>query len=269
MRHVAPVEFGQAYKLCMAGPFRILVVGDNEFVTPLARSLTADLDAALATLDLDQEEVSEPPHHDAVVVQWLPGRTSFDLLRQVSEGAESSRPPTIAVVTREERLPVDLIVDDLADDVAYYAPGIEACLTARVLVSVIRRRRGGSVNGRVWNISDRLSVLADSPMATLNGRALELTVSEWRLLICLTRASGAIVPAAELCRASGISPSATHANLRNEISRLRRKLKPHSDYIQTVRNSGYRLLFLPTAPVAQLRVRNSVAVSKGRSLRRS
>ena len=82
-------------------------------------------------------------------------------------------------------------------------------------------------------------------VATLNGRTLPLTPTEFRVLLCLAEHAGAMMPYAQLVRcAQGYDTSEMEAGelIKPHIHHLRQKLEPDPSqprYILNVRGKGY------------------------------
>jgi DNA-binding response OmpR family regulator len=85
-------------------------------------------------------------------------------------------------------------------------------------------------------------------VATLKGRALALTPTEFRLLLCMAERAGAVVSFAELVQcAQGYATDPWEASelVKPHIHHLRHKLEPDPSaprYILTVRGTGYLLV---------------------------
>lgn len=111
-----------------------------------------------------------------------------------------------------------------------------------------------SLSSEGFKIRDALISLQDMPLAVL--RILE-------------RQSGKIVRMHEICAAlrnAGPRYKGTEHNVHNAISTLRRKLRTYgaSEWIHTIKNTGYRFMPPERPPVA--RVPESIAVSPVRLL---
>ncbi len=80
------------------------------------------------------------------------------------------------------------------------------------------------------------------PLVSFGSQSEELPLHQWQLLKCLVQAMGQIVTTNHLCTFARIQPGAHHCNLQNAMSRLRRRLRPFSDQIETVKGVGYRII---------------------------
>jgi DNA-binding response OmpR family regulator len=79
---------------------------------------------------------------------------------------------------------------------------------------------------------------------------VELTRTEYSMLLTLERAHGQTVSTADLCRAVwGNGRSRRQSSLYVHVNNLRSKLEPHHEWrLQTVKGLGYRFDIGPTAP---------------------
>ena len=122
-------------------------------------------------------------------------------------------------------------------------------LQARICVAAHRRRfqiAKPKPEG-VPQFASLAGFLCDSSAeVNLNGVRVPLTLHQWRLLKCLVAHKGRVVPAGTLSREAGLQDTAGHANLHNEVSRLRKRLSATPALrVITVRGHGYRLELVP------------------------
>lgn len=79
--------------------------------------------------------------------------------------------------------------------------------------------------------------------ATVDGIALKLTLTEFRILTCLVRAQGRVKSRADLIvHAIGPGITVTERTIDVHVASIRKKIAPYSDSIITVRGVGYRLV---------------------------
>lgn len=75
----------------------------------------------------------------------------------------------------------------------------------------------------------------------IDGRAADLTRQQRAILLCLATTNVQRSTATQVCVAAGIQPDVEFKNLRNQMSRLRRRLGDHSVLIEGSPRKGYRL----------------------------
>lgn len=75
----------------------------------------------------------------------------------------------------------------------------------------------------------------------IDGRAADLTRQQRAILLCLATTNVQRSTATQICFAAGIQPDVEFKNLRNQMSRLKRRLGDHSVLIEGSPRMGYRL----------------------------
>ncbi|MEO0512812.1 MAG: response regulator transcription factor [Planctomycetota bacterium] len=79
--------------------------------------------------------------------------------------------------------------------------------------------------------------------ATVDGRILKLTLTEFRLLACLVEAQGCVLSRNDLIvKAIGPGITVTERTIDVHVASIRKKLMPYQDIILTVRGVGYRMV---------------------------
>ena len=180
----------------------------------------------------------------AVVDLGLPGIAGLELIRTTRK--EGRRLPILVLTER----------DRWQDKVAGLEAGADDYLTKPFQVEELLARVQALIR-RAAGYAD--PVLAAGPIAldtrtqavTVDGRAIELTSFEYRMLEVLMLRAGQVVSKAELADKLYEHDAERDSNtIEVFVGRLRRKLDPDDRYrpIETLRGRGYRLL--PEAPAA-------------------
>jgi DNA-binding response OmpR family regulator len=175
--------------------------------------------------------------YDVAILDWrMPGREGIDV---VAWARKNHRPTAILMLTARDT-PSDRIrgLDSGADDYLV-KPFDFGELLARVR-ALQRRPRG--VDGPTIQ-RGRLSMDPVTRVVTVDGRELNLTQTEFRILEVLMRRSPAVVDRkaiAEHAWADETDPLGSNA-IDVQLSRLRAKLPNAGVRIVTVRGAGYRL----------------------------
>jgi DNA-binding response OmpR family regulator len=163
----------------------------------------------------------------------LPDGTGFDLLRRWRDAGEAV--PIIIVTARsalEERLAG---LDGGADDFLV-KPFVAAELISRIRAVM---RRSAQQASEVWTFG-ALQIEPRRQEARLEGRVVELSRREFRLLLELAREPGGVHSKEELAhRLEPLGDPVDFGTLEIHVFNLRRKLGPQ--WVRTVRGVGYML----------------------------
>jgi DNA-binding response OmpR family regulator len=140
--------------------------------------------------------------------------------------ARGSRLPVVALLAHDQTRPASGGADDYLSK-PFALPDL-------LLRLQDARRRGGALAGG-WQVGE-LCIGIDAPSVTLAGRAVDLSPSEYALLLELVRAGGKVVGREQLLACLGCgSGNALEVHVHN----LRRKLG--CGWVRTLRGVGYRL----------------------------
>ena len=219
---------------------RLLIVEDEPRLRrTLAISLTARqfqvTEAAAGREALDVLSSSQP---DLVLLDL--GLPDMDGLSVIDEMRAVSQVPVIVVSARHSQSEKVSALDAGADDYVTKPFGLEE-LVARIR-SALRRAQPQANPQVVTTPTFSLDFAAKS--ATVDGRPVKLTPTEWRLVRALTQKPGEAVPAVQLLR-DVWGPSFEQQNhyLRVYMTHLRKKLEPSAAqprHFVTVHGFGYR-----------------------------
>ncbi len=167
----------------------------------------------------------------------LPGLSGFDVCRELRSGERTRDIPIIIISAKSEE----------TDQVVGFSLGADDYVTkpfaVKVLLSRIkalqRRAEGGA---EPVDVVEHLGVRIDRVRhrAFVEGRELDLTPTEFRLLECLLRQPGRAFTRHQLMDAAiGEGAIVLERTIDVHVKTLRRKLG-NSDLIETVRGVGYR-----------------------------
>lgn len=169
----------------------------------------------------------------------LPGQDGIDVCRALRH---ESAVPIIMVTARSEETD-RLIGLELGADDYVVKPFSPREVVARVR-AVLRRVSGGLVDVDVVRVGELLIDTA-AYRAWLGDSSLDLTQSEFELLLALARNTGHVLSRSRLLEESqGIAYEGYERSIDQHIKNLRRKLRKtgaSNDLIQTVYGVGYRL----------------------------
>ncbi len=203
------------YHLSKAG-FRVLV----------ARSGSEGLEKARA----------ETP--DAIVLDlMLPGMRGEDVCRELKAYGSTAAVPVIMLTAKaqtEERVAgLELGADD------YVAKPFSPRELVLRIQAVLRRMRSSAPSDAL--VVGPFELDRINFEVRLDGTKLDLTGIEFKLIAALMDKRGSIVPRADLLRdVWGYRGTIDSRTVDTHMRRLRIKLGPHADCVETVRGEGYR-----------------------------
>jgi two-component system, OmpR family, alkaline phosphatase synthesis response regulator PhoP len=197
--------------------FAVLMAGDGEAALQTARSTKPDL----VVLDLG-----------------LPGRDGIDVIRELRR---TSAVPIVVVTARGDE--TDRIVGlELGADDYVVKPFSPKELVARVR-AVLRRAEAAPPAAEVIRVAD-LELDIPRLRATVGGRPVDLTPTEFQLLATLARQPGRVFTRGQLLAAvHGVTIESYERAIDAHIKNIRSKIEPNPGaprYVQTVYGVGYR-----------------------------
>ena len=219
---------------------RILVIEDERGLTdPLVYNLQREGYEAIVAHDgqegLRKAQTLLP---DLIILDlMLPVLSGQDVLRELRAGERTREIPVIILSARAEE----------TDQVVGFSLGCDDYVTKPFSVKVLlqrvkARQRRAEGKGDPVDVVEHASVRIDRVRhrAFVDGRELDLTPTEFRLLECLLRQPGRAFSRHQLMDAAiGEGAVVLERTIDVHIKTLRRKLGS-ADYIETVRGVGYR-----------------------------
>lgn len=224
---------------------KILVVEDEPDILEMVRY---NLDQA--GLDVETAEDAERALQsvqevlpDLIILDlMLPGIDGLDMCRQLKQDARTRHIPILMLTARKEE--VDRIVGlELGADDYVVKPFSPRELVLRVQ-AILRRSQDSlqsTTDTETWLDMGPISIDKAAHQALLNGNSLELTGTEFKLLITLIERRGRVQTRDDLLDTVwGYEYSGYGRTVDTHIRRLREKLGEASEWIETVRGVGYR-----------------------------
>ncbi len=169
----------------------------------------------------------------------LPGMSGFDVLSRLREDAQMAGVAVLMLTARKEE-PDRIRGLELGADDYLTKPFSPQELVLRV----------GAILRRVGNAGESPDILQNGPIridrsahrVTVNDHEVELTPTEYKLLLILAERRGRLQARAHLLETVwDAAPDIQTRTVDMHIQRLRTKLHPAGDLIETVRGFGYRL----------------------------
>lgn len=225
---------------------RILIVEDEDDLRELLRYNLAregfDVDLAQTGEQALRQARAQPPQV-ILLDLMLPHMDGLEVCRKLRADALTATVPLIMVTAKGEDADIVAGLELGADDYVT-KPFSPRVLVARVRAVMRRReletsRDSHDPHGPIS--ADPLIVDPERHEATLNGLALDLTATEFRLLLLLLRRPGRVFTRQQIIETiHGGHSAVTDRSVDVQVVSLRRKLGEYADLIQTVRGVGYR-----------------------------
>jgi two-component system phosphate regulon response regulator PhoB len=220
---------------------KVLVIEDDRsLVEVLAYNLKqAGYEVIVATDGQDgllQAELKTP---EIVILDlMLPVVDGLDVCRRLRAGS-ATKETLIVMLTAKAEESDELIGFSLGADDYVTKPFSVKVLLERI--KALRRRRMTDPTSDEVTARYGVSVDRRRHQASIDGKPLQLTRSEFRLLDTLIRQAGRVFHRSELIDAAlGEDTMVMERTIDVHIRALRRKLGEHADVIETVRGVGYR-----------------------------
>jgi DNA-binding response OmpR family regulator len=220
----------------------ILVVDDEPKIAQLARDYLEHAGFAVLTAGdgASALQAARTRHPDLVVLDLgLPGLDGLDVIRALRSAGST---PIVVVTARDTELDKLLGLELGADDYLT-KPFSPRELVARVRAVLRRSERAAEPGDRI-DVGD-LSLDVPRLRATVQGRAVDLTPTEFAILETMARSPGRVFTRAQLLDAvHGIAFESYERAIDAHVKNIRRKLEPEPGrprYLLTVYGVGYRV----------------------------
>ena len=222
---------------------RILVVEDEADIADLLRHVFTreGFQVGVAHDGLTALEALRRETPDLVVLDWmLPELSGIDVLKELRTREETRAVPVILLTARREEIDRVLGLELGADDY------VTKPFSARELVLRMRGLlKRNEVRPDPTAPAVRAGPIEIQPAdhrVLVAGKALTLTVTEFRLLEDLVRARGRVrTRETLLSEVWGYDSEVLSRTVDTHVRRLRSKLGPASEWLVTVRGVGYRI----------------------------
>ncbi len=220
----------------------VLVVDDEPKIAQLARDYLEHAGFSVLTAGDGPSAVhaARTRHPDLVILDLgLPGLDGLEVLRTI----RTAGPTPIVVVTARDTELDKLLGLELGADDYVTKPFSPRELVARVRAVLRRSERATEPRDRI-EVGD---LVLDMPRlrATVQGRHVDLTPTEFSLLATMAREPGRVFTRAQLLDAvHGVAFEAYERAIDAHVKNLRRKLEPEPSrprYVLTVYGVGYRI----------------------------
>ena len=221
---------------------KILVVEDDEDILELMRfNLSKEGYAVLTALTGEEglkQACAAPP--DLICLDlMLPSIDGLEVCKRLKQDHRTETVPIVMVTAKGEEADIVTGLELGADDY------ITKPFSPRVLIARVRavlRRKTQETASESDTVRIRNLVIHPGRHEVLiDGKVLELTYTEFRLLHLLARRPGWVFTRYQIVDAvRGQNYPVTERSVDVQVAGLRKKLGPAAEYIETVRGIGYR-----------------------------
>ncbi len=190
--------------------------------------------------------------YDLVILDWMiPGHSGIEVLRQMRTGLIHKGTPVLMLTAKTTASDIVLGLETGADD--YVTKPFEPVVLLARARSILRRSKGGtealdqeSASEEVLDING-LTINPANYEVSYQGRLLQLTLSEFKLLYALASNRGRVLTRDQLIAlVQGAGVIVVDRAIDTHVFGLRKKLGECSNFIETVRGVGYRINHGPT-----------------------
>ena len=187
---------------------------------------------ALSAARIEQPEL--------VVLDWvLPDLSGGEVCRDLTAGEATGAIPIVVISHATSE--VDRVLGFELGAADYVTKPYSLRELSLRIAAILRRGRRDPEPGRVVDLG-RLKIDRAAYRVWVDGREVELTLLELNLLLALYEGRSRVqTRAALLDEVWGMDASITTRTVDTHVKRLRDKLGPLGEYVETVRGIGYRL----------------------------
>ncbi len=226
----------------MGSSDRILVVDDEPDIVALVvyHLAKAGYKVSSASTGTDALALAKRDRPSLIVLDlMLPGMSGFDVLAKLREDETTAGTAVLMLTARKEE-PDRIRGLELGADDYLTKPFSPQELVLRV--GAILRRLAGSGEQADLIQAGPIRIDRSAHSVTVNSHEVELTPTEFKLLLTLAERKGRVQARTHLLETVwDAAPDIQTRTVDMHIQRLRTKLHPAGDLIETVRGFGYRL----------------------------
>lgn len=222
----------------------ILVVDDEPDISALVAYHLARESYRVRTASSGPEAIraAEVERPDLIVLDlMLPGMSGLAVLEELRRRPETQDIPVILLTARKEEQDRITGLRLGADDYVSkpFSPQ-ELILRVGAVLRRVQQAPPAGKGGRVVRVGP-FTVDAEAARAQVDGRELDLTPTEYRLLMTLMERRGRVQSRRQLLEAVWeVTANIATRTVDMHVQRLRGKLGDQADWIETVRGFGYR-----------------------------
>ena len=224
-------------------PASLLIIEDEPELVRVLRSYLEQAGFSVLTALRGDTGLTtwEDKHPDLVILDLnLPGMDGLDVARHIRR-SETHRTPIIMLTARIDEVDQLLGLELGADD--YIPKPFSPSIVVARVNALLRRSEAAKSPAQRLQIVD-LDIDQDAHTLIRDGKVIELTPTEFSLLVTLAGQPGRVFSRLQLLEAtSGVAYEGYERSIDAHIKNLRAKIEPDSKkpkYIETVFGVGYR-----------------------------
>ena len=221
---------------------RVLVVDDEPDITALVAYHLAKAGYRVSTASngTDALRAAREERPDVVVLDlMLPLMSGYDVLQELRRMEETRDVGVILLTSRQEEADRIRGLTLGADD--YLTKPFSPPELALRVGALLRRLASPAVTSGSTLSADPIVIDRSAHRVSMDGRDLELTATEYKLLLTLVERRGRVQSRPQLLESVWEAhPEIQTRTVDMHVQRLRSKLGEHGDLIETVRGFGYR-----------------------------
>ena len=228
-------------ELTSAGSELVLVVDDEPHIVALVAYHLAKAGYRVATAKNGADALARANRERPALVVldlMLPGMSGFEVLKKL-RGRDHTRDVPVLMLTARRDEPDRIEGLSLGADDYLTKPFSAQELVLRV--KAILRRTGSAPASRDVMVIGPLHIDRSAHRVTVDDAEIDLTPTEFRLLLLLAERSGRVQARSHLLETVwDAAPDIQTRTVDMHVQRLRTKLRRAGDMIETVRGFGYR-----------------------------
>jgi two-component system, OmpR family, phosphate regulon response regulator PhoB len=225
------------------GTERVLVVDDEPDIVALVAYHLVKAGDRVSTASSGPDAVAQArQERPALIVLdlMLPGMSGFEVLEQL-RAEEGTRDVAVLMLTARKDEPDRIKGLSLGADDYITKPFSPQELILRVGAILRRIQQGQQPTGDILRVGP-IAIDRSAHRVSVDGRDIELTPTEFRLLLTLAERRGRVQARAHLLETVWeAAPDIQTRTVDMHVQRLRTKLEAAGELIETVRGFGYRL----------------------------
>jgi two-component system, OmpR family, phosphate regulon response regulator PhoB len=229
-------------KPAATGGERILVVDDEPDIVALVgyHLMKAKYKVSQASTGPEAVEVAKKERPALIILDlMLPGMSGFDVLSKLREDPATAKTAVLMLTARKDE-PDRIRGLELGADDYLTKPFSPQELVLRV-GAILRRVAGGGDSADLLQIGP-IRIDRSAHRVSVNDHEVELTPTEYKLLMTLAERRGRVQSRSHLLETVwDAAPDIQTRTVDMHIQRLRTKLHPAGDLIETKRGFGYTL----------------------------
>ena len=222
---------------------RILIVDDEPELVALLEMGLGSEGYSVSSATTGQQAITklQSDRPDLILMDiMLPDISGVRLTGQIKNNPRTAGIPIIMLTAKDSATDVIVGLNMGADD--YVTKPFSTSVLAARIDAVLRRKASSASSPDGALICGAVTVRPQSRQCFVHGRSIDLTPAEFRILVSLMEAGGAVVKLDELATTLGLAAGENAGrNIYVHVSSLRRKLGAARKTVKTVQGSGYRV----------------------------